>query len=102
MAVVAGGVAGGTDPGNLLALVDMIAHRYQQAAVMAAAADTQKFNAELSETAENKVLDELKASGCNVVDVPDKAPWQEACAKVISENTSDQAELYQQLLDMKA
>ena len=37
-----------------------------------------------------------------VVDVDDKAPWQEACAKVISENTSDQAELYQQLLDMKA
>ena len=74
----------------------------QQAAVMEAAADTQAFNADLSETAENKVLDELKSSGCNVVDVPDKAPWQEACAKVISENTSDQAELYQQLLDMKA
>ena len=73
----------------------------QQAAIMEAGADTQAFNAELSETAENKVLDELKASGCNVVDVPDKAPWQEACAKVISENTSDQAELYQQLLDMK-
>lgn len=45
--------------------------------------------------------DELKSSGCNVVDVPDKTPWQEACQKVISENTSDQAELYQQLLDMK-
>ena len=74
----------------------------QQAAVMEAAADTQAFNADLSETAENKVLDELKSSGCNVVDVPDKAPWQEACAKVISENTSDQAELYQQLLDTKA
>ena len=74
----------------------------QQVAVMEAAADTQAFNADLSETAENKVLDELKSSGCNVVDVPDKAPWQEACAKVISENTSDQAELYQQLLDMKA
>lgn len=74
----------------------------QQAAVMEAAADTQAFNADLSETAENKVLDELKSSGCNVVDVPDKAPWQEACAKVISENTSDQAELYQKLLDMKA
>ena len=74
----------------------------QQAAVMEAAADTQAFNADLSETAENKVLDELKSSGCNVVDVPDKAPWQEACQKVISENTSDQAELYQQLLDMKA
>ena len=74
----------------------------QQAAVMEAAADTQAFNADLSETAEKKVLDELKSSGCNVIDVPDKAPWQEACAKVISENTSDQAELYQQLLDMKA
>lgn len=74
----------------------------QQAAVMEAAADTQAFNADLSETAENKVLDELKSSGCNVIDVPDKAPWQEACAKVISENTSDQAELYQQLLGMKA
>ena len=74
----------------------------QQTAVMEAAADTQAFNADLSETAENKVLDELKSSGCNVVDVPDKTPWQEACAKVISENTSDQAELYQQLLDMKA
>lgn len=74
----------------------------QQAAVMEAAADTQAFNADLSETSENKVLDELKSSGCNVVDVPDKTPWQEACAKVISENTSDQAELYQQLLDMKA
>ena len=74
----------------------------QQAAIMEAGADTQAFNADLSETAENKVLDELKSSGCNVVDVPDKAPWQEACQKVISENTSDQAELYQQLLDMKA
>ena len=68
---------------------------------MEAGADTQAFNADLSESAENKVLDELKSSGCNVVDVPDKTPWQEACAKVISENTSDQAELYQQLLDMK-
>lgn len=34
----------------------------QQAAVMEAAADTQAFNADLSETAEKKVLDELKLS----------------------------------------
>ena len=47
-------------------------------------------------------LDELRSSGCNVVDVDDKTPWQEACAKVIKDNTSDQAELYQKLLDMKA
>ena len=74
----------------------------QQAAIMEAAADTQAFNADLSESEENKVLDDLKASGCNVVDVDDKTPWQEACAKVIKDNTSDQAELYQKLLDMKA
>ena len=71
-------------------------------AIQAVITDNAWANADLSETAENKVLDELKSSGCNVVDVPDKTPWQEACAKVISENTSDQAELYQQLLDMKA
>ena len=35
----------------------------QQAAIMEAGADTQAFNADLSETAENKVLDELKSSG---------------------------------------
>ena len=74
----------------------------QQAAIMEAGADTQAFNADLSETAENKVLEELRSSGCNVVDVDDKTPWQEACAKVIKDNTSDQAELYQKLLDMKA
>ena len=74
----------------------------QQAAIMEAGADTQAFNADLSETAENKVLEELRSSGCNVVDVDVKTPWQEACAKVIKDNTSDQAELYQKLLDMKA
>lgn len=42
---------------------------------MEAAKDTQAFNAELSETEENKVLEELKSSGCNVVDVTDKTPW---------------------------
>ncbi|MGN0663205.1 MAG: TRAP transporter substrate-binding protein, partial [Faecalibacterium sp.] len=59
----------------------------QQAAIMEAAADTQNFNAQLSETEENKVLDELRASGCNVVDVDDKTPWVNACQKVIEDNT---------------
>ena len=34
-----------------------------------------------------------------MVEVTDIKPWQDACAKVIADNTSDQAELYQQLLD---
>lgn len=71
----------------------------QQAVLMDAGKEVQKFNQNLSETAENEVLEQLKAENCNVVDVTDKTPWQEACAQVISDNTSDQAELYQQLLD---
>lgn len=73
----------------------------QQACIMEAGKYAQDFNAKLSESEENKVLDELKANGCNVVEVPDKAPWQEACKSVIEENTKDQAELYQKILDMK-
>ena len=73
----------------------------QQACIMEAGKYAQDFNAKLSESEENKVLDELKANGCNVVEVADKAPWQEACKSVIEENTKDQAELYQKILDMK-
>ena len=73
----------------------------QQAAVMEAGKLAQEFNRELSQTAENEVLEELKANGCNVVEVTDKEPWQEACKSVIEENTKDQAELYQKILDMK-
>ena len=53
----------------------------------------------MSEEKENEVLEQLKAEGCNVVEVTDITPWQEACKDVIAENTADQAELYQQLLD---
>ena len=53
----------------------------------------------ISAEAEAEVLEALKADGCNVVEVPDITPWQEACKKVVEENTADQADLYQQLLD---
>ena len=53
----------------------------------------------ISAEAEAEVLEALKAEGCNVVEVPDITPWQEACKAVIEENTADQADLYQQLLD---
>lgn len=71
----------------------------QQEVLLEAGRQVQKYNQEVSQAAEDEVLEQLKAEGCNVVDVTDKAPWQEACAKVISDNTADQAELYQQLLD---
>ena len=72
----------------------------QQAAIMEAGKLAQEFNRQLSQDAENEVLEELKANGCNVVEVDNPAEWAEACAEVISENTKSQAELYQQLLDL--
>ncbi len=71
----------------------------QQAVLMEAGKEVQKFNQNLSQSAEDEVLQQLKDEGCNVVEVTDIKPWQDACAKVIADNTSDQAELYQQLLD---
>ena len=72
----------------------------QQNAIMEAGKAAQEFNASLSEDEENRVLEELKADGCNVVEVPDKTAWQEACAQVITDNTAGLEDLYQQLVDM--
>ena len=58
------------------------------------------FCKEISALAEQEVLDALKAEGCNVVEVEDLTPWQEACKAVIEENTKGQEDLYQQLLDL--
>lgn len=70
----------------------------QQAVIMEAGKLAQEYNRSLSEEAENKVLDELKAEGCNVVEVDNPAEWAEACADVIAENTASQADLYAQIL----
>lgn len=70
----------------------------QQAVIMEAGKLAQEFNRSLSQDAENKVLDELKAEGCNVVEVDNPAEWAEACADVIAENTASQADLYAQIL----
>ncbi len=59
------------------------------------------YNREISESAENEVLDQLKADGINVVEVSDLTPWQDAVKDVITENTKGQEELYQKLLDLQ-
>ena len=73
----------------------------QQEVLLEAGKLAQDFNAELSESEENKALDSLRESGVNIVEVTDKGPWQEACKDIISEYTADQADLYQQILDLK-
>ena len=68
---------------------------------MEAGAYAQEFNRNLSETQENEVLEELKAKGVTVIDVTDKAPWQEATADVVAENIVGMEDVYQQIVDMK-
>ena len=70
----------------------------QQEAIFAAGKEAEAYNREISAEKEQEVLDSLKDEGCNVVEVEDLEPWREACAEVIEENTSSQADLYDELL----
>ena len=73
----------------------------QQAVLYEAGALAQQFIAELSAGAEQEVLDRLIAEGVNVVDVPDKTPWAEACAAVIASATAGLEDLHKTLLDLQ-
>jgi len=72
----------------------------QQNILMEAGKAAGEYNKSISEQKENEVLEELKASGVNVVEVEDKTPWQEATKQIIADNTKGQEELYQQILDL--
>jgi tripartite ATP-independent transporter DctP family solute receptor len=72
----------------------------QQAALLEAGKATQQFNAELSAGAEAKVLEQLKAEGCNIVEVTNPAEWAEACKDIITQSSANHPDLYQQILDM--
>ena len=71
----------------------------QQACVTAAADYAADFNAQLSESKENEVLDKLKADGVNVVEVEDKTPWQDAVKDVVANAIKGNEDLYQKILD---
>ena len=59
-------------------------------------------NREISQQKEDEILAQLKADGCNIVEVTDIKPWQDACADVIAKNVPDNMkDLYQQLVDMQ-
>lgn len=72
----------------------------QQNILVEAGEYASQFNRQISEDAENEVLEQLKADGVNVVEVSDVTPWQEAVKGVIEDNTKGQEELYQQILDL--
>ncbi|AOT69499.1 TRAP transporter substrate-binding protein [Geosporobacter ferrireducens] len=73
----------------------------QQNILMEAGKYASEFNRKISEEAENKVLEQLKAEGVNVVEVEDITPWQEAVKGVIESATANNKELYKKIVDMK-
>ena len=75
----------------------------QQGWIMEAAKYASEQNAAGVQAAEDKVLEELKASGVTVIEVEDKSAWQSAVADVdaIKNATAAYADLYQQILDMQ-
>lgn len=73
----------------------------QQGWIMEAGKYASEQNRKNSEAAENKVLEELKAEGVNIVPVDDLTPWQEAVKDTIEEHTKDNKELFQKIVDLK-
>ncbi len=73
----------------------------QQNAIMEAGKRAQKFNAELSEGEEAKVLEALKAEGVTVIDDVDKDALAKSCDSIISENIKGQEDLYQKIMNLK-
>ena len=75
----------------------------QQEAMMEAGKLAGEYCKEISADKEAEVLQQLKDEGCNIIEVTDIKPWQDAVAKVIEEqvNTDELKDLYQQLLDLK-
>lgn len=73
----------------------------QQNILIEAGGYASQYNREISESAEQEVLEQLKADGVNVIEVDDVTPWQDACKSVIEENTVGLEDLYQQIVDMQ-
>ena len=72
----------------------------QQAAIFEAGQYASQVCKEKVAEIEGATFDKLAELGCTVTPVEDKAPWIEACQPTIQEFTKDQADLYQQLLDL--
>ena len=75
----------------------------QQEAMMEAGKIAGEYCKEISADKEAEVLQQLKDEGCNVIEVTDIKPWQDAVAKVIDEqvNTDELKDLYQKILDLQ-
>ena len=73
----------------------------QQDVIMEAAKVAMAKNQEVAQEKDDEARATLEEQGCNIVDVEDKTPWQEACSAIVGQYTQgDLADLYQQILDL--
>ncbi len=73
----------------------------QQQILLEAGRYAQENNKKNSQAKEDEVLKQLKAEGCNIVEVKDAKPWQDAVKDVITENTKGLEDLYKKILNAK-
>jgi tripartite ATP-independent transporter DctP family solute receptor len=73
----------------------------QQNILIQAGKYAQENNKKNSQAKEDAVLKELKEKGCNIVEVKDLKPWQDAVKNVIADNTKGLEDLYQKILSFK-
>ena len=73
----------------------------QQNAIMEAAKVAMARNQEVAQQKDDEARQLLTEEGCNIIDVEDKAPWQEACSVIVGQYTEGElGDLYQQILAM--
>ena len=71
----------------------------QQNAVMEAAKIAMAKNQEVAQQKDDEARALLESENCDIVDVEDKAPWQEACSAIVGDYTQGElGDLYQKIL----
>lgn len=66
--------------------------------IMDAAKETEKWNRENIEKLDSDLLEQIKAAGANVIEVPDKTPYIEATKNVVSKYAAGYEEYYDAIL----
>ena len=73
----------------------------QLEAVIEAGKIASGYNRGISEEAEAEALEKLEKEGVSIVEVEDKTPWQEAAKPVVEESVGVNADIYDQLVNIK-
>ncbi|MDO4505745.1 MAG: TRAP transporter substrate-binding protein [Spirochaetales bacterium] len=72
----------------------------QQMALLKAGENASAYCREICEKRETLVMESLKATGVNVVEVQDKTAWKDACAETIQKQAIKNTYLYGHIADM--